>query len=457
MSRTILASKALILIDVVGGSVAGHNVLLDLVAYTIQVTAAMNGQELYSALLDYWKNTAGMTKYDFPIYPIDETSGKYQIGFDGALYNAWTWKDATTKKNLASIGWRQYNGNGTVAEEWQGVSTPPGAIGDTDQPYYQLLATDAPTNFTFAGPVNEAVQVFGDATHGNFDKRTALTLYVRPQGKTYSSANLASVSRSATGPYAQAFPLASAVDSNVSLADAVFTSAPYTSVNVTFFAANQSENIGGAAHNFNVVVDNSTAQLSLAQLYQYLQYLSRQSTNINQGAGANNAVHLGQTTGALASFVGTTFVTAQGVYVAGVQPSDINNVQYTDVTGATATNPFTASGTINFNSLIQAAGANATYTLYFDSAFGSGAAVVVNDANGNPITGSVGGAASVSFTFAYDSNTQGGRAAGTDAGCDLVVIAPNFTKYLRVPVTLKRASGQVFTATGQADSVYVAA
>ena len=456
MARTIISTKAGIVVDVSTGSAPGRNVILDLTAFTIEVTAAMNGQELYSALLDYWKVTSGMTKYDFPIFPVDETAGKYYIGFDGQLYNTWIWKDTPSKKNLSSIGWRQYNADGSVAEEWQGVSTPPGAIGDSDQPYYQLLSSDSPANFTFTGPVAEPVKVFGDVTNGNFDKRTSLRLYVRPQGKTYAYADLASVSRSATGPYGQAFPLADGVDTNVTLSDSVFTSAPYTSVAVTFYVSNQSYTIGGVSHNFNVVVDNSTANLTLNQLYQYLQYLSRQATNINGGSSPNNVVHTGQTTGVLAAYVGTTFVTSTGVYVNGVQTTQLNDIQYTDVSGVVSSNPFTASGTINFNSAIQAAGANASYFLYFDSSFGSSSAIVVNDASSNPITGVVGGVSSISFTFAYDSNVQGGRTAGTDAGCDLVVLANGYTKYLRVPVTLKRAAGQTITATGQADSVYVA-
>lgn len=453
--RTIISAKSGIVVDLSTGTLTGRNVILTLSAMTIQVTAAMVGQELYSALLDYWKANSSMAQYDFPMYAIDQTSGKYQMGFDGTLYNGWTFDSATTKKNLASMGWTQFNTNGTIAEEWFGISTPPGALLSTDQPYYQLTSgsTLAPTNFTFTGPVNEAVQVFGDATHGNINTTSFCEIYARSQGMTYSTATLAAVSRSASGPYAQAFPLSDSTDINITLADTAFTAAPYTSLVTTFYATAIAETIGGVSHNFNIVVDNTTAAVSLADLYQYLQYLSRQATNINQGASPNNAVFIGKVTPVLANMVGSTLVTTTGVYINAVNPSDLNNITYTDVNGATANNPFTASGTFNFNSVLSGV-TSGTFTLYFDAGFGTSTAVIVNDASGTPITGSIAGVSSHSFTFAYDTNTQGGRTAGTNALCDLVVIAPGGAKYIRQQLTLLRQAGQQFAVTGTADSVY---
>jgi hypothetical protein len=80
--------------------------------------------------------------------------------------------------------------------------------------------------------------------------------------------------------------------------------------------------------------------------------------------------------------------------------------------------------------------------MFFTSGFGTGSAILVEDDNGVDISGTLGGASSVSFTFDYDNNTQGGRTAGTDADVTVVAIGLDTAQYVSATATITRATGQ---------------
>lgn len=460
MSRTIITSKSNVVIGTTSVPVNGQNVILDHTSYTIQVTSEIDGRVVYSALSDYWHTTDGESSLDFPIYAIDETSGKYQIGTEdgGSTFNAWTWKDTPTKKNLKSIGWRQYNLNGTIAEEWFGVSTPPGAIADTDQPYYQLTSTGSPVNFSFTGPVNEAVQVYGDSTHGNFNSRTYFKLFVRTQGKTYASSSLPDVSRSATGPYSQAFPLSNSTDLNITDSDLVVNASPFTLSSITYYASAQSRTIG-SAYTFNHIIDNSSAGLTRFQIYERVQYLLRQNSNINSGTSPNNSIVTGQTASQICWFVGPILY-VEGA-IDGLLLNDINFVVFIDSTGTGRTYPYASTGSFNFNSVITST-IGAKYKLFLTAGgpgagdeYGTTSAIIVNDKNGNPISGNVSGQSTISWSFDYDGNIQASRTSGTDCPTTLIVTGPGGFKFVRTNYTITRSSGQTIPVNGVADPIYL--
>lgn len=451
MSRVFLTSKSQIVIRTGGTPVANENVIVDLSAYTIKVNAEMDMQAFYSALMDYWHNTAGMSMYSFPFNAIDDTSAKYQLGYDGTTYNGWNFLDVTSKKNIKNAGFRIYNTNGTIAEEWFGVITPPGQIADTDQPYYILVSTDAPTNFTFTGPVNEPIQVYGDATHGSFDKRTFFKMFVREQGKVYASAQLSDAGRTKTGPYAQSFGLANSTDLKITHNDATVNAAPYTNLTITYYASNQLKTIGTTANiPFKIVIDNTTANMTRYQIYERIQYLLRQTADID-GAGGTAS---GKVADQVCYFVGETLYT--NAFIQNLAADDINSVIFIDANGTQRQYPYAASGTFQFNSVLQTAGAK--YTVYFKTVgtgFGTAGAIVVNDKDGNPLSGTINSRSSIGFTFDYDGNTQGSRAPATNALCEIVVTAPGVAKYTIVEFTITRANGQNVSVSGVVDPVYV--
>ena len=72
------------------------------------------------------------------------------------------------------------------------------------------------------------------------------------------------------------------------------------------------------------------------------------------------------------------------------------------------------------------------YWLYFSDNFDSASALIINDSGGVPITGVVSGRTSVSFTFDYTGNTQGGRTPNTDCPYIAVGIGMDEAKYVVV-------------------------
>jgi hypothetical protein len=73
--------------------------------------------------------------------------------------------------------------------------------------------------------------------------------------------------------------------------------------------------------------------------------------------------------------------------------------------------------------------------------FGESGALLVQNSSGVNITGSV-SSASIPFSFAYDSNVQGGRTSGTDAAVTVVAIGANTAQYVSTTATIARSTGQ---------------
>ena len=72
--------------------------------------------------------------------------------------------------------------------------------------------------------------------------------------------------------------------------------------------------------------------------------------------------------------------------------------------------------------------------------FGEPGAVLVKDASSADMAGNVSGQASVTFSFAYDTNVQGGRTAGTDAAITVVAIGLTTGQYVRATSTITRST-----------------
>ena len=223
-------------------------------------------------------------------------------------------------------------------------------------------------------------------------------------------------------------------------------------MSITYHASPVSRDIGGANSDFSVVIDgnNGTAE----QIYAFAQRQLRRDANINAGAGTVN----GRIADALLLFVGDTLETLQdsdgrGVYIDNFNSNDINRIVFRDDAGGERRFPFFAGFGLSFNSVLQGI-ANATYFIYFastpDGDYGTTDAVLVENSAGTPLTGLVGGASSISETFDYDSNAQGGRAPGTNADIVIVVIAPG-AGYLQLTGTITRSTGISFQANAVAD------
>jgi hypothetical protein len=282
--------------------------------------------------------------------------------------------------------------------------------------------------------VNQGIQTFGDAANGNYDKRSdSLTTYIRIQGKIYGSATSGSIGLTGLNYIANRFPLAESVNGKITASDATIAAdAPYTGMSITYGAVTRS--IGGVSRNFGAVLDgnNGTAE----QIGEFVEYTLRQASDIDSGAGTE----VGTLTDSLMAFVGDTLKT-QDVFIDNFQANDTNRLIFTDTGGTERTFPFVAAGTLSFNSNLVS-DSNAIYRVFFSSGFGTGSALIVNDNSGSPISGTIGGNATISFDFDYDGNTQGGRTAGTDAEVTVVAIGLDSAQYVSATATIGRATGQ---------------
>jgi hypothetical protein len=347
-------------------------------------------------------------------------------------------------------GWEEYSSSGVLNRVYAGL-VGLGAVSTGSQVYYQASISDAPANFTFTDQANEGIQVFGDASNGNFDKRVFFKAFVREQGKSFSDSVLADTGKTTTGANIVNVLLSNADDSKISDLDAEMTNAPYNNINVEYFGSNQSRTIGGVAYNYNVIIAGNGA--TLEQIYTKMQYLLRQGVDIDNGAGTVT----GKTADLLCGFVGDTLETTMGVFVDNIQSADSNRINFKDVTGTFRVNPFTAAGTLNFNAVMV--GAGSSYRLLYSAPAGTGndygeaGAITVVDASSAAITGTI-GSSSIDFDFDYDGDTAGGTAA-TDKAVTLIGIRKNSSKFAVATGTISKSKGLSFSLVAETDRAYV--
>ena len=437
----------------------GTELTIDEAAKTFTLNAAGNLvakdgvtlQALYSKFVELWA-TPSYQDSPFPMYAIDALSGQFQFGTDGATFNGWKPANDTTRQMLRDGGWSEYNAAGQLARQYVGI-VGLGTVSAGAQLYYQKVLDGAATNFTFTDQCNEGIQVYGDATNGNFDSRVYFKSYVREYGKKYKDSVLADTGKTSTGAFLVNMLLSNEDDLKIQANDAAMTGAPYNGITVSYYTANQTRSIGGTNRNFKIIINGNNA--TLEQIYTKIQYLLRQPTNIN--ASGTAGVKTGKIQNELLRFVGDTLVTSQSVYIDNIQPADSNRIEFYDDSNTLRTNPYTAAGTMTFNAPLQ--GAGSSYRLIFTTLpgagndFGESGAVTVNDASGTPITGTISGA-SISFTFDYDANVQGGRTAGTDAAVTLIGIRPGSGKYVAASGTLTRSKSIALSLVAETDRVY---
>jgi hypothetical protein len=457
--------------------VVGTNITIDTTAKTFTLLASADGsttngliakdgvtlQAIYSKFILLWE-TSAYNKYAFPMYVIDAKSGQFNFGFDGGSYNGWKPADDTTRQMLRDGGWNEYSAAGALNRQYVGIVS----LGDVNigaQLYYQRAAIDAPTNFTFDDEVNEGIQVYGDATNGNFDKRTFFKAFVREEQKKYKTSTLADTGQSATGAYTVNVLLSNETDLDVLVSDAVLApgstetgAATYTNIDVSYYATATSQTINSTSYPFSIVVEGDSKNLQ--QIYTKVQYLLRQNSDINTSGDAGPVT--GKTADDLMYFVGPDLYCRQGVFIANIDSNFINNVYFIDDNGDPRAYNYASAGTLSFNSYLSQGGTG-YYRMYITDSvtgtddYGTATAITLNDKDGAAIAGTI-ASSSISFTFAYDTNTQGGRSVFTSPGGDVPVTIVAGNKGIAKPVVatgvITRSKGISISLVAEQDRAY---
>lgn len=452
----------------------GTEITIDTSALTFTLNEAGNlsadgvtGQALYSFLKEEWKDDPNLIKYTFPMLAI--TPEQFEIGNNGSKFSDWKPANEATRKLIRTAGWREYDNTGGTLRDYLGVITLGNidAVNKTtgDVVYYAFSSDTASTQLTYAGAANEAVQVYGDAGNGGFDKRSdVLTVYIREQGKTYGQSSTTDIGVSSITYKVERFPLSEAADLKITATDTdITTTAPYTGMSITYHQLAQPTTIGGVSSDFGITINgnNGTAE----QIYEFAQYRLRQVSDID--SESDSPTQVGNLQDQLLKFTGDNLETlaannadggGSGVKIENFDSQDTNRIKFVDNTGASVTFPFVSAGKLSFNvNLVN--DASAEYYLFFNDAGGNlidtNNAIIVNDKDGSPISGLISAQSEVSFTFDYDGNTQGGRTAGTNADVTLRAIGLDTGQYVEATYTITRATGQNFPATAALERNYI--
>ena len=430
------------------------------VAGNLVAKDGVSGTALYSKFIELWE-TSTYNKYDFPMYVIgDPRAGMFAIGYDGSIYSGWKPANDATRQVIRNIGWSEYSAAGVLNRQYVGAVVGASGLPAGAQLYFKKEANGAPINFAFTDAPNEAVQVFGDSTNGDFDHRAYFKIFAREYGVTHDNTVLADVFETSTGAYKIGFAINVQADTKLTTllggvqatADAAMAGAPYSGITEAHYSAGQTRSIGGTSRTFSRIVtgNNATAE----QIYAKHQYLRRQNTNINTGGTAGTVT--GKTADSIMWFVGDTLY-VRG-FIDGFNANDINRLVFIDDSGTERKFPFTAAGTLAFDPSFV----GGVFRAYFASGaaagnnFGEATAITVKKADGTTdIAGSITGA-SISFDYAYDSNVQrGAGTAGTDVQLKVFALKKGSTKPRYVNFTLTRNVGQTISFAAEADRGYV--
>lgn len=182
----------------------------------------------------------------------------------------------------------------------------------------------------------------------------------------------------------------------------------------------------------------------LANIYQFVQHQLRQTSDIDRG----DSVFRGDVTDLLMQF-STPTATTNEMIIDQIAAVDLNNATFGDATGINRAFPFLAAGEIIFNNNLQQ-DPDARYWMFFTTNpsgnYSTQDAIIVEDGSDipQPINGLVSGQTSVSFTFDYDGNTQGGRTPGEDASVTVVAIGLDRAQYVVTSGTIARSKANTF-------------
>lgn len=380
-------------------------------------------QALYSFLKEEWKDdplNKGLINYPFPLIAITPEQFEWRYG--------WTPADDSSRTLLRTGGWREYQiDNSTVQKEFVGVITlgniegtqtgTPGA--GVHKAYYGFFDADSarpplsstPVDFNYAGPVNEAIQTY---ENGSYDYRNELiAVFARSYDSTGTGANDFTaytfdrtdttdigLTAGVTIPYnVQRFPLAEAEDINVTVSDYTISSVDgqnngdkyandgtgptitYNSISRRSSSFGYANDLTGGPFSFGIEIDATNgaggANLTKNELYSWVNRELRQTTNIEDSAGANK---IGKFQEELLQFVGNdlqtlqsnnpdqAFNTGKGVAILNFNSGDINNLKFRSDSSATTLRafPFASTGNITFSDEIVADSANAKYFMFYE-------------------------------------------------------------------------------------------
>lgn len=408
---------------------------------------------------------------------LNDTLRKYKRGVKGSYRFAGAFNfvngvklDGSDRSKVRGSGFIEYaatgDGETVIDRVYHGVLSLVD-IQPTSTPYWSLVADTAEatlqaatwTNFVRQGDIDEVVQVYGstasgDAGAGNFDYRTR-TLVARVRSWGYNPGETTSVASGITefsgfnGGYGVGESLNPS--NSFALADVYGGSAvaPFTGLSLELKGAPEvGTGFNEGDGNFSWVLNNASGA-TVAQCAAFLDAVSLQDADIDAGAGAYNGKkgRVWYTRNASGQVV-TASIGGKGLLIKGLSPAESQKIVMTDDAGGQRTYPFFPTCEIDVGS-VAPTDPNAWYGVFYENGAGSSdfdtaTAVLVQDSNGVPVTGSVAAdvaGGKIAFAYDYDGNTQAGLSAGVDKAMVVLVegdgvAAQAFTRFTMTRSTL---------------------
>jgi hypothetical protein len=278
------------------------------------------------------------------------------------------------------------------------------------------------------------VQVYGttgntpsDAGAGNFDYRTRI-LVVRVRSWQYNPGETTSVASglSELAGFSAGYGVGETNNpsNTYNIADVYGGAkiAPWTGMSLERLASPQVESGFNESNGSFRWVLNNTGGGTAQQCAAYLDAVTLQDSDIDDGTGTYNGKkgRVWYSRNASGKIV-TASIGGEGLFIEGLSTAEKQNVILTDDAGATKTYPFFPELQITVGAA-AIADTNAWWHVYYVD--GSGAhdfdtanAVTVLDSSGNPMKGNVSAdqvAGKISRAFSYDTAVEAGLSAGVD-------------------------------------------
>jgi len=423
-------------------------------------------QALYSFIKEEWKNDDNLIRFAFPMVSI--TTEQFE------LINGWNLSGSLADISASQYlirdgGWAVVDvDSGGNTEEWMNITTLGSFNAPTDQAYYyQTSSGDIPTTI-FSDAVNQGIPIYASASDDgrNYDYRDFFRIYLREQGKTYGFYNLLTEQNLTALTYRKfALPLTNGTDLDISALgvsgsdDYITGSAPYTGMSISYFTESFQRDISGTNRDFHVLINGNGG--TTQEIYAFVQKQLRSGSGYDIDAADNFTSVTGSVAEELLEFVGsnlkTKFQTAVGgnaaisggVFIENFRVADTNNLTFVDDLNVERTFDFVAAGELLFNTNLSS-DTGSIYKVFFtnDDAgdntgrdFGTQDAIIIQDNNSQPITGSVDGSGSIAFDYNYDNNIQRGNASsGSDVPFTGVALGLGTAQYVVTTGTWTRST-----------------
>lgn len=390
------------------------------------------------------RNNETLRQYDFFAKGTFKYAGAYEL-VNGRKFSVTPSDD---RPKVRASGWIERAASGSADRIYFGARSL-GNVESSSQPYYQLSAGGAPEDFAKAGPVDEAIQVFGttswgDTGAGDFSSLTYLSNKIRTFGYNYDEKTLPDSGISEMSGFTAGFALGESphlTSGAYAIGDVYGSSqiSPWIGMSLEMLASSSTQTgFQEGAGDFTWFLNNSSSG-TLNQCVAFLDALAQTDNDIDSGTETvtnGKRVSTWYTYDAQGRIVTRSGAgDGMGLFVENVPISDQQRVVFTSDSGS-RTYPFWIEVNVNVGAA-AAADANAWYHVYEATDYGSSSAVTLLDASDAEVKGSV--ASQSTITFSYDSadgaqsivveveGDGGATAAKTTVAIDAVASVVNIT------------------------------